>query len=536
MPNQINLASFFRDFTDPTQSIRMVIGYDSMADEMGSGERCSVERALSETWEVAQTWTSRSGPAAFNVANRIISNTAISISPAGWTNKTGGISGMHRPGGTQANGSSGSTYLVGGLMSGGESGIVPNTVTDWETTTWPNARTAWTADHSTNGIVAFKYAQMNYFTGGGTLPTLGCYANSKDPFGSGVQSSGRIVWMAATNGMADMKMKVIRQSGASPVITSTNNTTYVGSFATVDFSDAGPNSIVNWQDIDCGTGVGAPGVVLANPDAAGVAASSGAVKGRMYIAGFRFYLGSPGSPTPGISCCSLATGSFTAQQHASVLGVAGQLSGFTTPADGPDPYCSATIARDYIQAMVEDTDGTYATHVIIYSGHNLAPNEPGELTNGLSATMISALNAIMDQHNANADALSQPRPKFLIINCEKFYTNYSAVQVANKALTMEYVAGQRGCAFINLYPFTDDGTALNTPMWYAVSGYQPTIASSGAGPTTTAVDNVHNSYPGARYIWRMVWEMGVQALGYTANVRGNLPFERAPVTRAASVR
>ena len=89
MPNTLNLASFFRDFTDSTKKIRMVIGYDSMADEMGSGERCSVERALSETWEVAQTWTSRSGPAAFNVANRIISNTAINTLNTSHTTRPG---------------------------------------------------------------------------------------------------------------------------------------------------------------------------------------------------------------------------------------------------------------------------------------------------------------------------------------------------------------------------------------------------------------------------------------------------------------
>ena len=216
--------------------------------------------------------------------------------------------------------------------------------------------------------------------------------------------------------------------------------------------------------------------------------------------------------------------------------MAGQLTGFTAPANGPDPYCSATIARDYIQAMVEDTDGTYASHVIIYSGHNLAPDEPAELALVLSDTMISALNAIIDQHWANADALNQPRPKILIINCEKFYTTYTATQNANKAKTMEYVAGQRGVSYINLFSMTDDGTALDVPMWYAVSGYQPTIASASTGPTVTAIDNVHNSYPGARYIWRMVWNLGLKALGYTTEPRGNQAFSRAPVTRAASVR
>jgi len=535
MADTLNLSTFFRDFTDSTQSIRLLTCYDSMSDDLGSSERCTVERAIAEAWEPAQQWTSRVGPAAYTPAARMISNTITSAGPGGWANKQGGIANMHRPGGTQANGSSGGTYLVGGLMSGGESGIAPNTVTDWETTTWPNARTAYSADFSTTGVVTYKFGQMNAFTGGGSNPTYGGWAGAADGF-SGVQASGRIVWLSTTNGMNDMKIKALRQSGASQNITSTNNTTYVGAFATVDFSDAGARSIVNSQDIDCGTGVGVPGMILANPDASGVAASSGAVKGRMYVAGFRFYLGTPGNPTPGLSSLALAAGSFTAQQHASTMGVADQLAGFSTPADGPNPYCSATITRDYIKAMLEDTDGTYATHIIIYSGHNLAPNESTELASGTSATMISALNAIMDQHNANADALSQPRPKFLIVNCEKFYTSYTATQNANKALTMEYVAGQRGCAFINLFAFTDDGTALDATMWYSVSGYQPTVASSGAGPTTSGIDRVHNSYPGARYIWRMVWEMGLQSLGYVPNVRGNEAFQRAPVTRAASVR
>ncbi len=536
MANTINLANFFRDFTDSSKYIRLITCYDSMSDDAGSGERCTVERAISETWEVAQQWTSRSGPAGYTPAARIVSNTTVNLNPSGFTNKQGGISGMHRPGGTQANGVSGGTYLVGGTLSGGETNITPNTITDWETTTWPNARTAHTADFSTTGLVMFKFAMMNCFTGGGSNVTLSGYANAKDPFGSGVQATGRLVWLATTNGLADMRIKALRQSSASPVITSNTNTVFYGSFATVDFSDAGATSVVNYQDVDCGTGVGVPGFVLANPDAAGVAASSGSVKGRLYVAGVRFFLGTPGNPTPGISSCAFATGSFTAQQHASCLGVSGQLAGFTSPADGPDPYCSATIARDYITAMLGDTDGTYATHVIIYSGHNLAPNETTELSSGLSQTMIDALNAIMDQHDANADALSQPRPKYLIINCEKFWTLYTQTQSDNKAKTMEYVAGQRGCSFINLFPYTDDGTSLDTAMWYSVSGYQPTIASGSTGPTTTNIDQVHNSYPGARYIWRTVWNLGIQSLGYTTDLRGNQPLQRAPVTRAASVR
>lgn len=200
----------------------------------------------------------------------------------------------------------------------------------------------------------------------------------------------------------------------------------------------------------------------------------------------------------------------------------------------PNPYVAAADARAYISNLVggSTTPTSYPNRILIYTGHNLSDAESTELASGQSATMLAALTAIMQQHTDNAAALGSEAPRFLILSCEKFYSGYSTTVRENKRNTQRQAAVNFGsqASYIDLYDYTDDGTADTSVMWYSRHYAGRSIAGSSSGPVIdSAPDRVHNSYAGANYIARLVWEIGMESMGLST---GLLRGDRSQIARS----
>lgn len=513
-----NVAQFFKNFNVQDASIRILVGYDSMCSEAQTLNQGSMMRSILETWDFPNLsdgtppWVSIGvqGPSTF--ARTVHS---YDLSSHGWT-KTNNKA----PGGAAADSGQG----IGGPASGGENGVSPNPYSDWTIATGA-ARTAYVADGNSAGV-AFQVGVWNPPPSGGTGRTFG-FNSFPDAF-AGRQCHARMLYTKNTAGPTDMRIQGMRQLWSTSTM-STNNTGYVGSKDTVDMSGSTYAAV----DVDCGTGEGSPGFVLINPNS-----PTGASTLRMYITGCRVFRSTGGLPlTSGVQIATLAQGANSDVHQASLLGVADMTTGQSNVnARTPNPYVSAANARTYISNLVGGSTGptSYPNRIIIYTGHNLSNAEVTELASGQSATMLAAIGGIMAQHTANATALGSEAPRFLILSCEKFYSGYSTTIRDNKRNTLRAAAVAFGAtaSFMDLYDYTNDGTADDTAMWYCRHNAGRAIAGSGSGPVIdSSPDRVHNSYAGANYIARLVWELGMESLGLSVGLlRGN----RSQIPQASS--
>lgn len=500
MASDWNVRRFFENFTTPGADIRILCGYDSMCSESQTLNQGSLMRSILETWDFpnqsdgSPAWASI-GTQGYPTFGRTLFGG--DYGAFGWTRTLN-----KAPGGAAADSGQG----IGGPASGGETGVSPNPYGDFNIAAG-TSRTAYSADGSSTGVVV-QTSVFNPPPSGGTGRTL-TMNGFCDPF-SGVQCHARLLYTKNTAGPTDMRLQGIRQLWSSTTI-SAANTGYIGSKTTIDMSGSGYAA----SDVDCGTGHGQPGLILVNPNT-----PTGASTLRMYITGARVYRSSGGLPiTSGVHIATMAQGANSDIHQASLLGVADMTTGQSNAnARTPNPYCAAADTRSYISNLVGgSTVGTsYPNRIIIYTGHNLSDAETSELASGQSATMRAAILGIMNQHTTNASTLGSEAPRFLVLSCEKFYSGYSTTIRENKRNTLRAAAAEFGsnASFIDLYDYTNDGTADTAPMWYCRSYAGRSIAGSSSGPVIdSAPDYVHNSYSGMNYIARLVWEIGMASLG-----------------------
>ena len=513
-----NVAQFFENFNVQDANIRILVGYDSMCAESQTLNQGSMMRSILDTWDFPNLsdgtapWVSigTQGPSTFG---RTVFS--IDMSSHGWT-KTN----SKAPGGAAADSGQG----IGGPASGGENGASPNPYSDWTIATGA-ARTAYSADGSSNGV-AFHVCTWNPPPSGGTGRTF-TWNGYPDAF-SGRQCTARMLFTKNAAGPTDMRIQGIRHLWSSSTI-SAANTGYVGSKTTVDMSGSGYAAV----DADCGAGEGCPGFLLINPNS-----PTGASTLRMYVTGCRVFRSSGGNPlTTGVSIATVAQGANSDIHQASLLGVSNMTTGQSNVnARTPNPYVAAADARSYISSLVGGSTAatSYPNRVIIYTGHNLSDAETSELASGQSATMLAALTGIMQQHTDNATALGAEAPRFLVLSCEKFYSGYSTTIRENKRATQRQAAVNFGskASYIDLYDYTNDGTADDQTMWYSRHFAGRAMAGVSAGPVIdTGLDRVHNSYAGANYIARLVWEIGMESMGLSVGV---LRGDRSEIARASS--
>jgi hypothetical protein len=520
MPD-MNLQNFFASLVRPEADNRILICYDSMSSDAVVGSQACAGKAIIDAWDIPKRNDGSSGWVGWSTTGpRFTTNaskfyvTGGSGGNAGWT-----VAGGKKPGGTSTG-----TATCGGAASGGETGIMPHCYCDMNIATGA-ARTAYGAEPDTfasGGKPMFLYSMLNAeFGAGSTLTQLG--VRGADPFDQ-KQTHTRLIWVNNAAGPNDMTLQAIRQAHDQGTWT-TNNTLLIGSKTTLNMAGSGLASV----DVDNQAGPGAPGIIMGNP-----VAPAGATPLRMYVAGIRTFRSSGGNPIAGTSMCVFAVPASYDVQHASLLGVTGMLSGLAANEVGPDPYCPAATAREYLRLMSgRGTGNDYPNKIIIYFGHNRTFAENTELIAGTSAIMTAALNAIMDQHNANADALSSPRPDFLLVRAAKFYDNYAPLSDGvkihtNIGRTAQAICAARGskCSYIDLREYTDDGSSLDTYMPYcrALAISSP---GSGSGPIAGA-DGVHNTHAGAEYLWRIVWERGMASLGIDTRAQFAGPLRKAP--------
>lgn len=499
MAANYNVRRFFEDFNVAGASIRMLVGYDSMSAESQTLNQSTLGRAIIETWDFpnladgSPPWVSVGH--GFSFFGRVIHG--VDQGAQGWTRTNN-----KAPGGAAADAGQG----IGGPASGGENGVSPNPYADY-TIAAGSSRTAYVADGNAAGV-AIQACLFNPPPSGGTGRPL-TYNGYCDPF-SGRQCHSRLLFTKNAAGPTDMRLQGIRQLWSTTTM-SAANTGYVGTKTTIDMSGSGYAA----ADVDCGAGEGLPGLVLVNPNT-----PTGASTLRMYVTGVRIYRSSGGLPVDsGVHLATLAQGANSDIHQASLLGVPNMTSGQSNVnARTPNPYVAAADARSYISNIAGgSTAGTsYPNRIIIYTGHNLSDAETSELASGQSATQLAALLGIMNQHTANAAALGSETPRFLIVCCEKFYSNYSTTIRDNKRNTCLAAAASFGvnASFIDLYDYTNDGTSDDTTMWYSRHYAGRAMAGTSSGPVIdTGLDRVHNSHLGGNYIARLIWEIGMEALG-----------------------
>lgn len=504
MAANYNVRRFFENFDEAGADLRILIGYDSMCAESQTLNQSTLGRAIIETWDFPNLldgtppWVSVAH--SFSFFGRVIHG--VDQGAQGWTRTNN-----KAPGGAAADAGQG----IGGPASGGENGVSPNPYADY-TIAAGSSRTAYSADGNAAGV-AIQACLFNPPPSGGTGRTL-TYNGYCDPF-SGRQCHARLLYTKNTAGPTDMRLQGIRQLWSTTTM-SAANTGYVGSKTTIDMSGSGYAA----SDVDCGTGEGCPGLVLVNPNS-----PTGASTLRMYITGVRIFRSSGGlPPTTGVSIGTLAQGANSDIHQASLLGVADMTTGQSNVnARTPNPYVAAADARSYISSLVGGgTAGTsYPNRIIIYTGHNISDAEVTELATGQSATQLAALLGIMNQHTANAVALGSETPRFLIVSCEKFYSGYSTTIRDNKRNTCRAAATSFGAnaSFIDLYDYTDDGTADTETMWYSRHYAGRAMAGTSSGPVIdSGLDRVHNSYAGGNYIARLIWNIGMRSLGKSVDL------------------
>lgn len=522
----INVAGFFRDLLVQDAGVSLMVCYDSMSSESVVASQSSAVRAIADSWDLPRRSDGSPAWCGFGTNGMRFTTDAsrlfMTINSGGtgvWstTGNAGRIPGGVSPGGTTAGGP---TTVTG--STGGDSAVAPQPYTDWSVT--GSSRTAWNGTITGTGVASAIVAGTNNHASTTTIGPQGWYWG--DPFNSR-QTIIRDIWYGATGGATDMRTQAFRQVHDQNTLTAAN-TTLVGSpSAAINHAAAG----VTTTDTDCGAGPGSPGRLLVNPT------SPTGTTMRMYSIGFRAFRSSGGSPIVGAHLAVVASPGTYAQQHASCMGKAGMVASLPNAYEqGPDPYFSAANARTYMTALCGFSGNPYATHIIIYDGHNRTSTENSELAVGISATHKTNVKAIIDQHVANAAAVGAAAPKFLIVRGGKMLDSYTpsyarrAIHL-NIGLTLEQTALEAGSnvSYIDMFAETDDGdTTFAYGMWYSrAAGSVGTVATGSSGPTLTGADAVHHSVVGAEKFWGKVWQIGMVACNKATGIvmRGTRPSD-----------
>jgi hypothetical protein len=577
-----NVGPFFRSFLEAGADNRIIISYDSMSSSSGTLVRSTISFAIATTWQIPNLGDGSPGWVGIGDGGHHSfgkSFTGPDFGTHGYTKWN-----ARSPGGNVTPASM-VTFptgdgITGGLASGGESGVASQHFADWNIQGGGSARTAFTVEPNQAGCLFMTTSGKSATDQSPTHVEPMHYIGAGDIF-SGRQCHSRFLFTKNTKGPTDCQIIGIRQASLSFTL-SLVNTSFLDR-ATFSMN-VGAGIEPGYVDIDCGAGVGSPGYLVTNPTSVG----AGVTPLHIYHTGRRIFRSSGGNPIAGTSIADLAVGSQSLIHHASLMGVAGVLGGEPSTRNSPDPYVSAANARAYVSALAGRTGSSnlYPNKVIIYTGHNKTTNIVAELVTGESATALDAVLRLMQQHDANAIALGSELPDYLIVHCEKFDTGYTITQINNYRKTMRRAAVDFGprASYIDLHYRTDDGSPLDTPMWYSVGravaavagpaaktitaisaaaaavvtatahGYSngqtvniigtnstPSIdgrrvvtvidANNFSVPVTTSVtgtagtvyvgpitdparDDVHNNFAGNRFIWGMVWQIGMRALGY----------------------
>ena len=373
----INVAGFFRDLLVQNAGLSIAVCYDSMSSESVVASQSSATSAIMRKWELPRR--SDGSPAWCGIGTNgtrfIVDASRLFMSinsgaTGGWSTSAG-----RNPGGTGSGTTVGGPTTVTG-STGGDSAVALQSYTDWSVT--GSSRTAWNGTVTGTGAASVIIAGTNNHASTSIPGPQGWYGG--DPFNSR-QTIIREIWFGATGGATDMRVQAIRQVHDQNSI-STANTTFVGSVSSaINHGAAG----VTYTDADCGAGPGSPGRMLVNP-----AVPSGTTI-RMYSIGFRCFRSSGGVPIVGAHIAAMATPATYAQQHASCLGKSGMVASLPNAVEqGPDPYFSAANAREYVKRLCGFSGNDYATHIIIYDGHNRTATENSELALGISCLLYTS--------------------------------------------------------------------------------------------------------------------------------------------------
>lgn len=228
-------------------------------------------------------------------------------------------------------------------------------------------------------------------------------------------------WTSSQNVMA--RVLYYRHSGG--VTTNRFRTTRAATVnnTTVDMSGT---ASVQYVDIDCGNGAGAPdvrmipdGTVSPDADETGKAA---------VILGCIFYQHASTVPTPGIGIMDASLGGHTST---SLLGALG---------GGASPTSVAARVQEWFNAM--RIGKRY--HFIIDIGQNAATNETSELNAGTVTTYKANIVALVNRARAIA-------PDCKILLCNPYATAYTTTNNDTKGLALLAVAREMGCSYWNGY-------------------------------------------------------------------------------------
>ncbi len=396
-------------------------------------------------------------------------------------------------------------------------------------------RTAWAgALTNLNGVlfaVAFGGAPVQAGSTG-SATTCNAGAMGVDPFAGRSTRTKFIGIRPGSNGPNDMRCQGFRQLDNQGTI-SAANTVQIGSPTTADFSGTAD---VFGVSCDCGNGWGRPGLLLANPASVvdtlqWTCISAGAAVFRDDGAGNRL--------NAGVTVGMCAIGGLNTAQWASGMGATGM--GTT-----PDPYNTTAKAQKYLKEWID-----MPTHVVWYTGHNFQAAERTDIIAGLSGAMTHVWRdhtiAAFDAITAMCLAEGKPAPKFLIVLREwnkHDHTTGTDMARFDQMLQQEAAAVciATGAEMVDLFHETWDGTTTdydtlswdqrNAAMPYTQRAHNQAVAGGASGPVqASSTDWLHNSVQGQMYLARMVWDIGMDAIGYVRGANFGHPRKRSDVER-----
>lgn len=522
MPHILSANGFFRDMITQDERINLLCAYDSKSIANGAIAQGSMGLSILNTWDfpIQSDGTppivgiSTHGPRTFSSLDKFLGHASATAS---------NFSATHY------------TATTGEPRYANDAYELPPT----HCTVWTRAagtgRTAWAgALTNLNGVlfaVAFGGAPVQS-NGTGSATACASGAMGVDPFAGRSTRTKFIGIRPGSNGPSDMRCQAFRQLDNTGTI-SNANTVLIDSPVACDFSGTAD---VFGVSCNAGSGWGRPGLVLANPatvsdTSAWTCISAGAAVFRDDGAGNR--LGT------GVTLGICAIGGLNTAQWASGMGVTGM-------GTNPDPYNTTAKAQKYLKEWID-----MPTHVVWYTGHNFQAAERSDLEAGLSGAMthlwrdhtIAAFNAI----TAMCLAEGAPAPKFLIVLREwNVHSHVSGDDMARFDQLLQQEAAAvcvaTGAEMIDLWGETWDGvtTDYNSLTWdqknaampYTQRAHNQAVAGGASGPVqAAATDWLHNSVQGQMYLARMVWDIGMDAIGYVRGANFGHPRKRADAER-----
>ncbi len=312
------------------------------------------------------------------------------------------------------------------------------------------------------------------------------------------QASAKLIWRAhASSPASNIEVIGTRRS------TTTGGTNFgvpTGTPVAPDFS-ANPDTIQS-VNVDCGTGVGEPGVM-----ARSIGTNAGAES--LFLLGNAWYT----RPTSSTWYSSGWLLSCVGLSGANAVDLASMLGGDDNR-DGQIlvPVCSNGLAQSYLGALCSYGTVAGPTHVIFRVGQNLnsSTQNPGtNYTDGSDMEIFRTnMRHLIDTVRNHCLALQGEMPMMLIEGRIRTSSSDSTTQAVNAVL--RELAVEYDCAYWDGWLRTRD---------------QPLTWYTSAENQSTSGDNVHESHQGARWVQRMVFEDGMRALGRDHGMWG---FETRP--------